>query len=212
MIKIENGMKKYKDRIVLEDINFTFEDGKMYGITGVNGSGKTLIAKALSGYIKLTSGKVIQDNTEIRKSNNYIQNAGIIIETPVLVNEFTVNENLNYLKKMSKNSDNIDLNKWYDFFEISKYKDTLFSNLSLGTKQKVGLIQALMDEPQTLILDEPFNSLDKATSKKVQDYLIDKKKEGRLVIFITHINDNILEKCDTIIEISEGKIVDIKNN
>ena len=74
----------------------------------------------------------------IRENNNYIKNAGIIIENPILVNEYTVNENLSYLKKMSKNSNDINLDEWYKFFGIEEYKNTLFSKLSLGTKQKVG--------------------------------------------------------------------------
>ena len=136
MLEIKNGFKKYGDKIVLQDINLKFEDGKMYGITGVNGSGKTLISKALTGYIKLTEGTVSQDGEIIRKNNNYIKDAGIIIENPVLVNEYTVEENLQYLKKMSKNKEKIDLEKWYKFFGIEEYKNTLFSKLSLGTKQK----------------------------------------------------------------------------
>lgn len=207
MLKIENGIKKYGEKIVLDNINYTFKDGKIYGLTGANGSGKTLIVKVLTGFIKLSSGKVLQDGKEIRKNNNYIENAGIIIENPVFVNEYTVEENLNYLKKMSENKEKINLDKWYDFFEISKYKNTLFKNLSLGTKQKIGLIQAFMHEPKNLILDEPFNALDKEMAKKVENYLLEKKKEGRLIIFITHINDEILTKCDEVLEIREGKIV-----
>ena len=136
MLEIKNGFKKYGDKIVLQDINLKFEDGKMYGITGVNGSGKTLISKALTGYIKLTEGTVRQDGEIIRKNNNYIKDAGIIIENPVLVNEYTVEENLQYLKKMSKNKEKIDLEKWYKFFGIEEYKNTLFSKLSLGQNKK----------------------------------------------------------------------------
>ena len=136
MLEIKNGFKKYGDKIVLQDINLKFEDGKMYGITGVNGSGKTLISKALTGYIKLTEGTVRQDGEIIRKNNNYIKDAGIIIENPVLVNEYTLEENLQYLKKMSKNKEKIDLEKWYKFFGIEEYKNTLFSKLSLGQNKK----------------------------------------------------------------------------
>ena len=207
MLEIKNGFKKYGDKIVLQDINLKFEDGKMYGITGVNGSGKTLISKALTGYIKLTEGTVSQDGEIIRKNNNYIKDAGIIIENPVLVNEYTVEENLQYLKKMSKNKEKIDLEKWYEFFGIEEYKNTLFSKLSLGTKQKVGLIQAFMHKPHNLILDEPFNALDKATVEKVQKYLLEEKDRGCLIIFITHINDSILDYCDNVIEVENGKIV-----
>lgn len=210
MIEIKNGTKKYGAKTVLKNINYKFEDGKMYGITGANGSGKTLILKSLAGYIKLTSGKVLQNNKEIRKNNNYIEDAGIVIENPVLVNDFTLQENLEYLRKMSPQPDNIDLDHWYKFFGIEEYKNEKFKNLSLGTKQKAGLIQAFMHQPSTYILDEPFNALDKNTASKVQQFLIQKRDEGKLVIFITHINDNILDSCDAVLEISDGKIVDEK--
>ena len=206
MLEIINGYKKYKNLEVLSDINLKFEDGKMYAIIGANGSGKSLILKALSGYNKLTSGKVLQDGNEIRKNNNYIENAGIIIENPVMVNEYTINENLEYLKKMSKNSKDIDLDKWYKYFEIEEYKEKRFSELSLGTKQKVALIQAFMHNPQNILLDEPFNALDKKAVIKVKELLIEEKEKGKLIIIVTHINDEILEECDEVIELENGKV------
>ena len=206
MLEIINGYKKYKNLEVLSDINLKFEDGKMYAIIGANGSGKSLILKALSGYNKLTSGKVLQDGNEIRKNNNYIENAGIIIENPVMVNEYTINENLEYLKKMSENNKDIDLDKWYKYFEIEEYKEKRFSELSLGTKQKVALIQAFMHNPQNILLDEPFNALDKKAVIKVKELLIEEKKKGKLIIIVTHINDEILEECDEVIELENGKV------
>ena len=206
MLEIINGYKKYKNLEVLSDINLKFEDGKMYAIIGANGSGKSLILKALSGYNKLTSGKVLQNGNEIRKNNNYIENAGIIIENPVMVNEYTINENLEYLKKMSENNKDIDLDKWYKYFEIEEYKEKRFSELSLGTKQKVALIQAFMHNPQNILLDEPFNALDKKAVIKVKELLIEEKKKGKLIIIVTHINDEILEECDEVIELENGKV------
>ena len=206
MLEIINGYKKYKNLEVLSDINLKFEDGKMYAIIGANGSGKSLILKALSGYNKLTSGKVLQNGKEIRKNNNYIENAGIIIENPVMVNEYTINENLEYLKKMSENSKDIDLDKWYKYFEIEEYKEKRFSELSLGTKQKVALIQAFMHNPKNILLDEPFNALDKKAVIKVKELLIEEKKKGKLIIIVTHINDEILEECDEVIELENGKV------
>ena len=206
MLEIINGYKKYKNLEVLSDINLKFEDGKMYAIIGANGSGKSLILKALSGYNKLTSGKVLQDGNEIRKNNNYIENAGIIIENPVMVNEYTINENLEYLKKMSENSKDIDLDKWYKYFEIEEYKEKRFSELSLGTKQKVALIQAFMHNPKNILLDEPFNALDKKAVIKVKELLIEEKEKGKLIIIVTHINDEILEECDEVIELENGKV------
>ena len=206
MLEIINGYKKYKNLEVLSDINLKFEDGKMYAIIGANGSGKSLILKALSGYNKLTSGKVLQNGKEIRKNNNYIENAGIIIENPVMVNEYTINENLEYLKKMSENSKDIDLDKWYKYFEIEEYKEKRFSELSLGTKQKVALIQAFMHNPKNILLDEPFNALDKKAVIKVKELLLEEKKKGKLIVIVTHINDEILEECDEVIEMENGKV------
>lgn len=206
MLEIINGYKKYKNLEVLSDINLKFEDGKMYAIIGANGSGKSLILKALSGYNKLTSGKVLQNRNEIRKNNNYIEDAGIIIENPVMVNEYTITENLEYLKKMSENSKEIDLEKWYKYFEIEEYKEKKFSELSLGTKQKVALIQAFMHNPKNILLDEPFNALDKKAVIKVKQLLFEEKKKGKLIVIVTHINDEILEKCDEVIEMENGKV------
>ena len=206
MLEIINGYKKYKNLEVLNDINLKFEDGKMYAIIGANGSGKSLILKALSGYNKLTSGKVLQNGNEIRKNNNYIEDAGIIIENPVMVNEYTITENLEYLKKMSENSKDIDLDKWYKYFEIEEYKEKRFSELSLGTKQKVALIQAFMHNPKNILLDEPFNALDKKAVVKVKELLLKEKKNGKLIVIVTHINDEILEECDEVIELENGKV------
>ena len=206
MLEIINGYKKYKNLEVLSDINLKFEDGKMYAIIGANGSGKSLILKALSGYNKLTSGKVLQDGNEIRKNNSYIEDAGIIIENPVMVNEYTITENLEYLKKMSENSKEIDLEKWYKYFEIEEYKEKRFSELSLGTKQKVALIQAFMHNPKNILLDEPFNALDKKAVVKVKELLLEEKKKGKLIVIVTHINDEILEECDEVIEMENGKV------
>ena len=207
MLEIINGYKKYKNLEVLSDINLKFEDGKMYAIIGANGSGKSLILKALSGYNKLTSGKVLQNENEIRKNNNYIEDAGIIIENPVMVNEYTITENLEYLKKMSENSKDIDLEKWYKYFEIEEYKEKRFSELSLGTKQKVALIQAFMYNPKNILLDEPFNALDKKAVIKVKELLLEEKKKGKLIVIVTHINDEILEECDEVIEMENGKVI-----
>lgn len=206
MLEIINGYKKYKNLEVLNDINLKFEDGKMYAIIGANGSSKSLILKALSGYNKLTSGKVLQNGNEIRKNNNYIEDAGIIIENPVMVNEYTITENLEYLKKMSENSKEIDLEKWYKYFEIEEYKEKRFSELSLGTKQKVALIQAFMHNPKNILLDEPFNALDKKAVIKVKQLLLEEKKKGKLIVIVTHINDEILEECDEVIEMENGKV------
>lgn len=200
IIKIVKGCKNYGQKKVLQNINLSFEDGYAYGLVGTNGCGKTQILKAIAGHIKLSSGKVLQDNTEIRKANNYISDAGILIESPVFLSHLTLFENLDLLKNMCENKKSIDLDKWIAYFDIAEFKDTKFKNLSLGTKQKMGVIQAFMHTPHLLILDEPMNALDKVSVEKTKALIREHKKNG-LVIMTSHQKGDIEELCEHVYEL-----------
>lgn len=210
MLEIIDGYKEYDGKIVLKNFSQKFKEGRIYALVGPNGSGKTIVLKALTGYIKLTKGQVKQDENIIREKNNYIENAGIIIETPNFISDFTVNENLEYLKKMSKNRDEINLLEWYKKFNMEEFVNKEFAKLSLGTKQKVGLIQAFMHDPKIYILDEPFNSLDKKTIDILQKLLIEEKNKGKTIIITTHNNDEFIKKCDYQIHMFEGEKINLK--
>lgn len=205
-MKIQDGLKKYGEKIVLEDINLIFESGHFYGLSGINGSGKTLVLKVLAGYISLTKGTVYQNNIRIRHKNNFIENAGIIIETPQFISNYTLIQNLNLIKNMCINSTNINLNKWLDMYRIKEFVNTKYKNLSLGTKQKMILIQALMDKPSILLLDEPFNSLDSASVDITKQYLFDIHKKS-LVIITSHIHEDLNTLCDKIYQMEDGMLI-----
>lgn len=117
MLKIVNGYKEYKGNTVLEDINLTFSAGQIYGLVGVNGSGKTLILKALCGYITLDSGVVYQGDKKIRDKNNYIENAGIIIESVSLLPHLTLDENMALLQKIDTRITAKKIDEWLDFYD-----------------------------------------------------------------------------------------------
>ena len=102
MLKIEHGFKTYKGNVVLNDIHLTFENHHIYGLVGINGSGKTLILKALAGYIKLDKGTVYQDNIQIRKRKNYIERAGVLIENPEFISHLSLLENLELVKQLCR--------------------------------------------------------------------------------------------------------------
>ncbi|HEL0705534.1 ATP-binding cassette domain-containing protein [Streptococcus equi subsp. zooepidemicus] len=206
MLRIEHGRKLYKGNLVLDDINLTFKEGNIYGLVGINGSGKTLILKALAGYIKLDEGAVYQDDKKIRQYHNYIEDAGVLIENPEFIAHLTLLQNLELLRSISPKARDIDLAFWLDVYHLHQFSQTAFKHLSLGTKKKLGLIQALMHHPKILILDEPMNALDDRSVEQTKKLLLDVSKNG-LVILSSHLKTDIEDLCDEVVHVAEGKIV-----
>ena len=185
--------------IIFENLNLKFSNGKIYGLVGENGSGKTVIMKCLCGYTTLTSGNVFQNNKKIRNKNNFIEDAGIIIENPKFMEDFTLYENSNIIKNLSDSKKDIDISYWLKFYNVEKYKDRKYRQLSLGTKQKMLLIQAFMSNPTTLILDECFNGLDEVSANKTREYIKNYINPNRLIILTSHIKTDIEMLCDEVI-------------
>ena len=157
--------------------------------------GKTVLLKTICGYMFLSSGDVFQDGVKIRNKNNYIQDAGILIENPQFLSHLTLIENLKLLKEMSSKITDEEIEKWIEFYNIEEFRNTKYKNLSLGTKQKLALIQAFIHKPKVLILDEPFNALDKRSLEKTEESLASIKKDI-ILILSTHINDSVKYMCD----------------
>jgi len=150
--------------------------------------GKTVLLKTICGYMFLSSGDVFQDGVKIRNKNNYIQDAGILIENPQFLPHLTLIENLKLLKEMSSKITDGEIEKWIEFYNIEEFRNTKYKNLSLGTKQKLALIQAFIHKHKVLILD-------KESLKKTEEYLTSIKKDI-ILILSTHINDNVKYMCD----------------
>ncbi|MDR3214783.1 MAG: ABC transporter ATP-binding protein [Bacilli bacterium] len=205
MIKLENVVKKYGEKIVIDNVSITFNNHKAYGICGPNGGGKTQLLKLICGFIKANSGNVYQDDIKIRNKNNFIKDAGIIIENPAFIKNLTVLENLELIRKIKEKTNKEELDEYIKYFNLDKYKFYLYKNLSLGTKQKMLIIQALIDRPKILILDEPFNALDQKTCDKFIAYLKEYKKNN-LLILCSHGKEEINLICDEIYRIEEGEI------
>lgn len=189
-IIVKNAKKSFGENLIFENINIEFEKGKFYLIKGYNGSGKTVFLKTICGYFSLDSGEILQNDKKIRNKNNYIEDAGIVIELPQFLSHLSVSENLNLLKSMSPKITDNEIEKWIKIYNIQEFKNTKYKNCSLGTKQKLALIQAFIHKPTVLILDEPFNSLDKESLKITENYLL-KIKPDSIIILSTHINDSI---------------------
>ncbi len=206
LLEIKDGILRKGQMTILNNINLVFSNYHVYGLVGINGSGKTMLLRALSGLTRLNHGTVIQDGIKIGQNNSTILHAGLVLGNQDFISHLTLEENLNLIKKICPNSQCIDLDYWINLYQIKKYKNTLYKHLSLGTRKKMLLIQAFMDNPEILILDEPMNALDEK-SVAITKMLIKKQKEKGLVIMTSHYKNDIEDLCDTIIHVQEGKIL-----
>lgn len=205
-IKVVDAVKRFDKNIVLDGINAEFKSGIGYGIQGENGCGKTVLLKVIAGYMKLSDGHVYQDETEIRSNNNYLMDAGVLIENVSFLPYLSLKDNLLLLKTMSNKIKNQDVDFWLDYYDIRKHQNTKYKNLSLGTKQKMALIQAFIHEPQVLLLDEPMNALDEKSVEATKSIILKHKNNGGILIMSSHISQNISDLCDVIYVFEESNI------
>lgn len=209
IIELNNVSKKFKENLVIKNLRTKFESGNVYCLKGENGCGKTVLIKLICGYMKADKGLIKQDGKAIRSPNNYLSNAGIMIENVQFLPFLTLRENLEMLKDFSKKITDDKISSWIDYYKLNEFVDTKYKNLSLGTKQKLAIIQAVIHNPKILILDEPFNGLDERSVGLTKNIILKKKEHGCIVIVTTHIKENIDNICDVTYLVSEGKIVRI---
>lgn len=208
-IQVNKISKKIKDKVVLDDISINFEKGQIYGLVGANGSGKTMLLRALCGFIKLDEGYIKINNDSIIFNEQLPINIGLILETPNFVTYQTAWENLKFLLSLNNRSDKYaeELLKYFDLWEL---KDKKIKDYSLGMRQKLGIIQSIMEDQEVLLLDEPTNGLDQVTIEKFIKLIKFLKKKDKTIIIASHHEYEIKELSDKIIRINEGKIVNEK--
>lgn len=211
-IEIINGSKKFGDTTVLEDINLCFEKGKIHGILGRNGSGKTIMLKCLAGLTPLTGGKVIISEVKLNHELVYPVRIGIIIENPGFLNSYSGYKNLKMLAGINNVIKDQDIRNAMKVVGLDPDSKKHVSKYSLGMKQKLGIAQALMENPELLILDEPMNGLDSLAVKNIYDILRRLASEGVTILIATHIKDDIEELCDTITHMDNGKVLTTTTN
>lgn len=210
-IELKNVSKSFKKNLIINNISATFESGHIYGFYGRNGSGKSVLQKIISGLYVPTSGSVIVDGVDINKEKIYPKNMRILIEKPAFFPDLS---GLNNLKLLADINKTIDENKIIETLELVNLKEEMnkkYSKYSLGMKQKLGVAQAIMENPDILILDEPFNGIEQATVDKLTNYLLKKKKEGKLIIISTHIKEDLTKLSDKIYVFDNGSIKEKKN-
>ncbi len=200
MIKIENVNKEIKGKLVLKDINLQLEKCQIVLLKGHNGCGKTMLLRLIAGFIKPTEGDIdIPENLEY----------GVIIENPSFFLNETAMYNMQYLAKIKNKINNSDIDKYLDLFGLFDKKNNKVKSYSLGMKQRLGLCQAFMENPDIILLDEPFNAIDDENKEKVYKIVEKEKEKGKLVIIASHGDVSGLN-FDKVITMSDGKIISIE--
>ena len=206
IIKVDKVMKKFGSDIALNNVSIEFERGKIYGIVGRNGSGKTVLFKTIIGFLKPASGRVIVDGKEIGKDTDFADNIGIIIETPGFLSSYSGYKNLEYLASIKNIIGKEEIKESMERVGLDPNSKKKVGKYSLGMRQRLGIAQAIMENPDILILDEPMNGLDNQGVEDVREILLNLKDEGKSIILASHNKEDIEVLCDEVYEMDHGKL------
>lgn len=197
-IEIKNVTKQFKNTNILENINITFNEGKIYGLIGRNGSGKSVFFKMLCGFYSPTSGEILFDNIDIIKEKIIPPDTRALIEKPSFLSDLSGYENLSLLAEIQNKIGSGEIIKTLKKVNLLEDKDKKYKHYSLGMKQKLGIAQALMEDPKVIILDEPFNGIEDETANELRSVIKEEAKKGKIIIVATHIKEDIIDMCDEI--------------
>lgn len=206
IININNLSKKANGLDILKNISVKFKEGNIYGIVGRNGSGKTMLFKAICGLINPTDGEVYVFNKCI-KNGTFPNETGVIIETPGFLPQYSAFENLKILASINNKIDDETIKHYISLVTLDPNDKRPVKKFSLGMRQKLGIAQALMENPKLLILDEPMNSLDEDSVELIRSILSDLKNKGVTILLSSHNRDDINKLCDYIYTIKSGELL-----
>lgn len=204
--EIKNVSKKFGDETVVREVSLSLEAGKIYGIAGRNGSGKTVLFKMIIGFLKPTAGKIFVDGKEIGKDTDFAENTGIIIENPGFLKGYTGFKNLAYLAGIRNVIGKEEIRESMVKVGLDPDSRKKVGKYSLGMKQRLGIAQAIMENPEILILDEPMNSLDNQGVDEVRGILTGLRDEGKTIILASHNKEDIEILCDEVYEMDHGRL------
>jgi ABC-2 type transport system ATP-binding protein len=204
-IIIENLSKTIKNNKILDNVNLTFESGHVYGLVGRNGSGKTMLLRAICGLIFPDSGKVIIDGKQLHKDISFPESCGIIIENTDLLPNFSAFDNLKMLSEIKNTANDNMIKSAIKSVGLDPDSKKKVKTFSLGMKQRLSIAQALFEDPDILLLDEPTNALDEDGVNDVRRILLEQKKKNKLIIIASHNKEDISLLSDTVISVSNGR-------
>ena len=210
-IKIEGLCKKIKGAVILDSVDLELTSGHIYGLKGKNGSGKTMLMRAISGLLIPDSGSVTIDGKILHKDIAFPQSIGILIENPAFLPQYTGYKNLKLLASLTGNISDEDIKTALVRVGLDPADRRTYRKYSLGMKEKLGIANAIMGEPDIIILDEPINALDEESVHKIKQVLLEIRDKGKLIIIACHDREELEFLSDIIYEIKDGRIVDRKD-
>jgi ABC-2 type transport system ATP-binding protein len=209
-IIVKELSKKFKKVTILENINMKFESGKIYGIVGRNGSGKSVFLKILCSFYKPTTGEILFDNINYNSNNNFPPSVRALIENPTFFPDLTGFENLKLLSSIQNKIGDEEIIKTLDQVNLLSEKDKKYSEYSLGMKQKLGIAQVLMENPDVMIFDELFNGIEEKTVEKIRNILLELKNQNKIIIVTSHIKEDIDVLSDEVYKFDCGRVERVK--
>lgn len=205
------GVNKYfGEEHVLKDVSHAFEKGKIHGIVGNNGSGKTVLMKCICGFLKPDSGVIYVNHKQVGKETDFPEDIGIIIETPGFLPHLSGTQNLKILASLQKKANALTIRTVLEQVGLDPDMKKPVGKYSLGMRQRLGFAQALMEDPSILILDEPLNGLDKHGVVHIRNVIKGLRAEGKTVILASHNQVDINELCDTVCEMDAGVLTVVR--
>lgn len=212
MIQLQNVTKRIRENTVLDNVSYTFKSGFVYGLYGQNGSGKTMLLRAISGLINLDSGSIFIDGEKLHDKIEFPPETGIVIENMELLPECSAKRNLQMLAKIKNIADEKDIIFSLERVGLDPDSDKKVKKFSLGMKQRLNIAQAIFENQKIILLDEPTNALDEDAVQLIYKIIREEKSRGATIIVATHHKEDLKEVCDVILKIAEGKIVEENEN
>lgn len=206
-IIVENIVKEFKDQRALDNVSMSFEQGKIHGIVGRNGSGKTVLFKCICGLMTPSSGHIIVGGKIIGKDIDVPENVGIIIEAPGFLPQYSGYKNLKLLADIKMTAKKQDIINSMVQVGLEPNNRKHVGQYSLGMRQRLGIAQAIMENPDILILDEPMNGLDNAGVEDMRKLFLSLKEEGKTILLASHSREDIDVLCDVVYEMDKGHLI-----
>lgn len=205
-IELKNVSKKFGDNTVIDNVNLKFHGGKIYSFIGRNGSGKTVLLKMICGFYKPTTGTILYDDKDINKDLKFPPSTRVLIENPSFIPMLSGYQNLKLLADIQHKIGKEEIE--YALKKVNLYddRDKQYHKYSLGMKQKLGIAQVLMEDPNVIILDEPFNGIENDSVEKLRQILLEEKEKGKTILIATHIKGDIELLSDEIYLVDGGMV------
>lgn len=206
-IELKNVCKKFKKNLALNNINYVFSSGNIYGITGRNGSGKTVLLKIISGMYKKSSGEMLIDGALFDPYISFINTIGILIDGPAFIDDLTGFQNLQLLASINCVTSDKEIDELINLFNLFDYRDIKYKEYSIGSKQKLGIIQAIMERQKIILLDEPFNGVERETVIKIKKYLKSICDKNTIIIITSHVSDDLNDFANVMLKMDNGELL-----